>query len=78
MKIAVKLANASNSFKDDQGNKLEPHVVHHVEDSERILKAIGHGMLERIREAEETKDEVKEEKTNRPRRSSTLNLENKE
>lgn len=46
-KVFVKLNNAAARFKDDSGKQLEPHVVHELELSERVQKAIEIGLLEK-------------------------------
>lgn len=44
-KIAVKLANASNRLKKDDGEYFTPHEVHVVEETERIKDCVSMNLL---------------------------------
>lgn len=61
-KIAVRVVNPDNLVKDESGKRLEPYVIHQVEESDHVKKSIQFNLLERVREAEKP-EEVKEEKS---------------
>jgi hypothetical protein len=45
--VHVKLKHSAGRFKDDAGNQLEPFITYELEASERIVKAIEIGLLEK-------------------------------
>lgn len=63
-KLFVRLANPSNSLKKDNGERFEPYKVHEVEDSQRMLDAVAHNMLEKVPASERPKK--KEDKVEEP------------
>lgn len=56
--VSVKLKNQNGRFKDDSGKQLKPFNVYKLEPSERVVKAIEIGLLEKLvgKEAQKESD----------------------
>jgi hypothetical protein len=59
-KVSVKLANPAGRFKDDSGKQLQAHMTYSLEASERVVKAIEIGLLEKIPNAQAEKEKENE------------------